>query len=156
MTLNQKTFGAGSLASAPPEHLCLNGMIFDNYHECSTEEMPVAWRSLFPAGRSQTWEINMENREINKELDKIKSDVASLREDMGSLLEVIKKSGLEQGRDFYDKAYERARRAGESARDRADEAYAAIGKEVGDYPFVSLLTAFATGFVVGMVLDRRR
>jgi len=98
----------------------------------------------------------MENRDISKEMDKIKSDVASLREDLGSLLEVIKKSGFEQGRDFYDKAYERARNAGQSVRDRADEAYTAIGKEVGDYPFVSLLTAFATGFVVGMALDRRR
>ena len=98
----------------------------------------------------------MENREIDKELNQLKSDIAGLREDMSSLLGVLKKSGMEQGKEFYDRASERARRAGESIRDHADEAYSAFGKEVGDYPLVSMLTAFATGLVVGMVMDRRR
>jgi len=98
----------------------------------------------------------MENKEINRELDQVKDDIANLREDMAALLKAVKASGVEQGKEFYDQAYERARRTGESVRDRAGEAYAALGREVEEYPLLSLLTAFATGFVAGMIMDRRR
>lgn len=112
-------------------------------------------KELIFASKIITWEKNMENREINKELDQVKADIAALRKDMASLLDAVKNAGTEQGKEFYDRAYERARQAGESIREQADNAYSAFGKEVGDYPLVSMLTAFATGFVVGMVLDRR-
>jgi ElaB/YqjD/DUF883 family membrane-anchored ribosome-binding protein len=98
----------------------------------------------------------MENEEISKEMDQVKADITKLRGDMASLLETLKNSGVEQGREYYDRAYERARRTGETVRDRAGEAYAAIGKEIEEYPLTSVLAAFVTGFVVGMVLDRRR
>jgi len=98
----------------------------------------------------------MESREIDKELDKVKSDLAGLREDMASLLDALKKSGVDQGKEFYDRASERVRNAGETLRNRADEAYGTIGKEVCDYPLMSLLAAFASGLVVGMVMDRHR
>jgi ElaB/YqjD/DUF883 family membrane-anchored ribosome-binding protein len=97
----------------------------------------------------------MENKEINKELDQVKSDIAALRKDMASLLDAVKTVGAEQGKEFYEKAYERARNAGESIREQAGDAYSSFGREVGEYPLVSMLSAFATGFVVGMVLDRR-
>lgn len=97
----------------------------------------------------------MANEELNRELTQLKSDISSLRHDLGSLVEAMKSAGLEQGRQYYSEASERAKRAGESIRARADEAYGMIGREVEEHPFASVLAAFGTGFVVGMLLDRR-
>ena len=93
--------------------------------------------------------------DINKEMNQIKSDIKALRDDVASLMRVLKDVGVEQGRDAYDQAYENVRRASESVRNRAGEAYSAFGKEVEERPLTSVLAAFGTGFVVGMLLDRR-
>lgn len=98
----------------------------------------------------------METKEINKEMDKVKSDIANLREDMAELLKAVKTSGVEQGKEFYEEAYDRARRTGDSVREKASHAYGALEREVEEYPLMSLLAAFATGFVAGMIMDRRR
>jgi ElaB/YqjD/DUF883 family membrane-anchored ribosome-binding protein len=97
----------------------------------------------------------MPNEELDSELDKVKSDIADLREDMAELLHIMKNAGIAEGRKYYDRAYERAQHAGESVRERANDAYASIGKEVEERPLASMLTAFATGFFVSMLLDRR-
>lgn len=97
----------------------------------------------------------MATENITKELDQLRSDVADLKDDMASLVGTLKNAGIEQGRQYYNKAYEKARSAGDSVRDKADEAYGAFGREVGERPLTSALAAFGTGFVVGMLLDRR-
>jgi ElaB/YqjD/DUF883 family membrane-anchored ribosome-binding protein len=79
-----------------------------------------------------------------------------LREDMASLIRTLKDTGIEQGRQAYDQAYENVQRASESVRDRAGEAYSTFGKEVEEHPLTSVLAAFGTGFVIGMLLDGRR
>jgi ElaB/YqjD/DUF883 family membrane-anchored ribosome-binding protein len=98
----------------------------------------------------------MATEDINKELSQLKSDIGDLRHDMASLVNALKKEGIDQGRQAYDKAYQRTRSAGEAVRERADEAYGVIGKELEEHPFTSVLAAFGTGFVVGMILDRRQ
>jgi len=97
----------------------------------------------------------MQNKELNEELDQVKSDVSKLREDMADLLQAVKNAGVEEGQKYYDRAYERASNAGEKVRSRANEAYASIGREVEERPLTSVLTVFATGFFVGMLMDRR-
>jgi ElaB/YqjD/DUF883 family membrane-anchored ribosome-binding protein len=98
----------------------------------------------------------MQNEAIDKELNELKSDLSDLREDMASLLKTLRDAGIDQGQEAYERAYQRARRAGESVRTHADEAYSRIGREVEEHPLTSVLAAFGTGFVVGMLLDRRR
>lgn len=97
----------------------------------------------------------MADNNVNDELDKLRSDVTELREDVQVLINAMKEAGLQRGREFYDRAAERARHAGETVRERAGEAYGSIEKEVEARPFTSILAAFGTGFVVGMLLDRR-
>lgn len=94
--------------------------------------------------------------DITKELNQLKSDIADLRDHMASLVKALKDAGIDQGREAYNKASERARQASESVRAQADEAYSAIGREVEEHPLTSVLAAFGTGFVVGMLLGRRR
>jgi ElaB/YqjD/DUF883 family membrane-anchored ribosome-binding protein len=97
----------------------------------------------------------MANEDIDREVEQLKSDIADLREDMASLVKVLKDAGLEQGKRVYERTYERARGAGDAARERADRAYESFGREVEERPLASVLTAFGTGFVVGMLLDGR-
>jgi ElaB/YqjD/DUF883 family membrane-anchored ribosome-binding protein len=98
----------------------------------------------------------MQNEEITNELNRLKSDIAGLREDMASLLGAMKDAGVEQGRTTYNRASERAQRVREQVREQAGEVYGTLGREVEEHPFTSVLTAFGTGFVIGMLLDRRR
>jgi ElaB/YqjD/DUF883 family membrane-anchored ribosome-binding protein len=97
----------------------------------------------------------MANDDFTSELNKLKADLSDLRKDVASLVKVLKDAGVDQGRQAYDRAYERARQTGESVRERAEDAYDIFGKEVESRPFTSVLTAFGVGFVAGMLLDRR-
>lgn len=92
--------------------------------------------------------------DINKEMNQIKADIKALRDDMASLMRTLKDVGVDQGKQAYDSAYENVRNAGETVRERAGEAYNTFGKEVEEHPLTSVLAAFGTGFVVGMLLDR--
>ncbi len=97
----------------------------------------------------------MAAEDINKEINQLKSDINDLRKDMASFVSALKNAGIDQGRQAYESAYESARRTGEKVRAKADEAYGAFGREVEERPLTSVLAAFGTGFVVGMLLDRR-
>jgi ElaB/YqjD/DUF883 family membrane-anchored ribosome-binding protein len=75
---------------------------------------------------------------------------------MASLLKSLKEAGIDQGHDVYNRAAERARDARSRVREQAETVYSTLGSEVEARPFTSLLTAFGTGFVIGMLLDRNR
>ncbi len=98
----------------------------------------------------------MATTEIDKELDQLKSDISNLRSDMSELIEAMKDNGIEHGRDVYHRTRERARRTGEAVRERAGDMYDDFGRTVEERPMTSVLTAFGTGFVVGMLLDRQQ
>jgi ElaB/YqjD/DUF883 family membrane-anchored ribosome-binding protein len=97
----------------------------------------------------------MANTNVDTDINQLKSDVAKLRKDMADLMGVLKDAGAEQGREVYNRAYQQAQRTGQYARERATQAYDTVGKEVEDHPLTSVLTAFGTGFVVGIFLDWR-
>jgi len=97
----------------------------------------------------------MATEQINREVDQLKTDIAALRADMSSLIKTLKDAGIDKGREYYDNASDRVHQAGDTVRKRANDAYSAVGKEVEEHPLTSVLTAFGTGFVVGMLLDRR-
>ncbi|MGD8569306.1 MAG: DUF883 domain-containing protein [Gammaproteobacteria bacterium] len=97
----------------------------------------------------------MATEDISSEVKKLKADISELRGDLASLVKTLKDAGINQGQQAYDRAYERARQAGESARARAEDAYETFGREVESRPLTSVLTAFGVGFAVGILLDRR-
>jgi ElaB/YqjD/DUF883 family membrane-anchored ribosome-binding protein len=100
-------------------------------------------------------EITMATSNFDAELDQLKTDVADLRKDIVILIEAMKDAGVNRGKEYYDQAYQRAKEKGESVRHRASETYGAFGKGVEERPLTSVLAAFGTGFVVGMILDHR-
>ena len=98
----------------------------------------------------------MQNEQITSELDRLKSDIAGLRDDMASLLRVLKEAGVDLGRNAYSRTSERARDARARLREQAEQTGSIVGREVQERPLTSVLAAFGTGFVIGMLLDRRR
>ena len=95
------------------------------------------------------------NSEFDKELDQLRSDMADLRKDMSALVKTMKDAGISEGQHLYEEAAERAKHARDAARKRATDTYSALEKEVEERPLTSILTAFGTGFVMGIILDRR-
>jgi ElaB/YqjD/DUF883 family membrane-anchored ribosome-binding protein len=93
--------------------------------------------------------------DINKEINQVKADIASLREDVSVLLQAIRQSGTEEGERLYQRASARAQEAGATARQHTQNAYNAFEREVEQRPLAAMATALATGFVVGLLLDRR-
>ncbi len=96
------------------------------------------------------------NSDFDKELDQLRSDMADLRKDMAALVKTMKDAGVSEGRHLYEEAAERAKHTRDEARKRAADTYGTLEKEVEERPLTSVLTAFGTGFVMGLILDRKR
>jgi ElaB/YqjD/DUF883 family membrane-anchored ribosome-binding protein len=90
--------------------------------------------------------------DISKDIDQLKKDLAGLRADLGTLMAGVKELGLEQGRS----AYERVRESGERARSQAQATQENVEHYIEERPLTSVLVAFGTGFVIGMLLGHRR
>lgn len=90
--------------------------------------------------------------DVDAELVKLRKDMDQIGNDLRSLTQALKALGVEQGQA----ALERARRAGDSARSELDAWRAKADKEIEEHPLGSVLMFFGIGFLIGMLLDRRR
>jgi len=82
--------------------------------------------------------------ELRKELDKLRSDMADLTR-------TLKDIAADRGSEAYEKIRKSADRAQEQAADTVE----AVGHEIGERPFTSVLSAFILGFLIGMLSGRR-
>ena len=92
------------------------------------------------------------NDDISKELETLKKDLASLRSDIGGLSQAVKATGEAKG----EAAYERVREKGESIRRQGEDAVEKVGHKIVEKPMTSVLTAFGTGLLIGLLLNQRR
>ena len=92
------------------------------------------------------------NDDISKELETLKKDLASLRGDIGSLSQAIKSTGEQKG----EAAYRRVREKGEELRKQGEDAVEKVGHKIDEKPMTSVLTAFGTGLLIGLLLNQRR
>ena len=86
------------------------------------------------------------------EVAKLRRDFDELRKDVSSLLDTMKDAGAQRGRD----SWERARRAGESLHEEVESLQRQAESKIGDHPMTSVLSSFGLGFLIGLLLDRRR
>ncbi|MEQ8230675.1 MAG: DUF883 C-terminal domain-containing protein [Gammaproteobacteria bacterium] len=91
-------------------------------------------------------------KELDDNVAKLKQDIEELRRDFANLGGIARDAASEQGRN----AAERARRAQDRARQQAHDAGDRLEQQVEAHPLTSILTAFGIGFLVSMLLDRRR
>lgn len=81
---------------------------------------------------------------LRKELDQLRSDITALTR-------TLKEIASDQG----SAAYEKVRRSAQSAKDEAVHAAGAVGHEISERPFTSVLSAFSAGLLIGMLFSRR-
>lgn len=81
---------------------------------------------------------------LRKELDQLRSDVTALTR-------TLKDIASDQG----SAAYESVRRSAQRAQEQAAQTAGAVGQEIGERPFTSVLSAFSLGLLIGMLFSRR-
>lgn len=92
------------------------------------------------------------------DLDAIAKDLATLRRDLATLMEHMKAGAIGgangMARDAADRLGEEGRRAYESLSAQGERSLKALGRQVEEQPLMSLLLAFALGFVGSRLLSR--
>jgi ElaB/YqjD/DUF883 family membrane-anchored ribosome-binding protein len=89
---------------------------------------------------------------VDDEVAKLRRDFEALRTDVSSLLDSMKNAGVQRGRENW----ERARQAGESLQAEAENLQRQAESKISDHPMTSVLSSFGLGFLIGLLLDRRR
>jgi ElaB/YqjD/DUF883 family membrane-anchored ribosome-binding protein len=90
--------------------------------------------------------------------DKIVDDIAALRRDFAALTSQLKNNAVQGASDVaqhaVDEIGEKARRIYGNLADQGERSAKAIGRQVEEQPMISLLIAFAVGFVASRFLAR--
>jgi hypothetical protein len=87
-------------------------------------------------------------------LDKIMDDIAALRRDFAALTGQLRKSAVQGAGEAVDQIGEKARRIYGNVAEQGERSAKAIGRQVEEQPTISLLIAFAVGFVSSRFLAR--
>jgi ElaB/YqjD/DUF883 family membrane-anchored ribosome-binding protein len=102
--------------------------------------------------------ISKPNVEASPDLQAITSDIASLKHDLAELMRHLKLGATEGTRATVRSAVEQigdeASRAYENVTAQAERSVKAIGRQVEEQPVMSLLAAFAVGFLGSRLLSR--
>jgi len=81
---------------------------------------------------------------LRKEIDQLRSDVAALVNTLKGI-----------AADETGSAYESVRRSAQKAQEQAQQTVGAVGQEIGERPFTSVLSAFSIGLLIGVLFSRR-
>ena len=85
--------------------------------------------------------------EAAADLDRIKDDVASLRNDLGSLANNLKTGAVNGVSDEAKHLYD-------SLVAKGDRSVGAVSRRIEEQPMLSILLAFAAGFIGGRFIGR--
>lgn len=92
------------------------------------------------------------SEDFSQEIAQLRKDLNTLQGDLSGLVTALKNAGLEQGKESYDQL----RKQADALRQKGEGAIGAVGQKIDEKPVTSVLTAFGTGFVIGMLLNNRR
>lgn len=81
---------------------------------------------------------------LRKEMDQLRSDVTALMNTLKGI-----------AADESGSAYETVRRSARKAQEQAAQTAGAVGQEIGERPFTSVLSAFSIGLLIGVLFSRR-
>jgi len=81
---------------------------------------------------------------LHKELDQLRADVAALMNTLKGI-----------AADETGSAYESVRRSAHKAQEQAAQTAGAVGQEIGERPFTSVLSAFSIGLLIRVLFSRR-
>jgi ElaB/YqjD/DUF883 family membrane-anchored ribosome-binding protein len=90
-----------------------------------------------------------------EELDALRSDLDTLRKDFGTLVSALRSNADSRTKPELDAMYQRIATPTDDLQTTGPRALRKVEGKIEQRPFVSLAIAFATGIVLGRMLDRR-
>jgi ElaB/YqjD/DUF883 family membrane-anchored ribosome-binding protein len=97
----------------------------------------------------------MENPLKKSDIDAISADIERLKKDLAKTMEHVKNGATNAASNLADDMSDEAEALYRSMAKRGDRAARALGKHVEEQPMSSLLMAFAAGFFLSRLTDRR-
>jgi ElaB/YqjD/DUF883 family membrane-anchored ribosome-binding protein len=94
-------------------------------------------------------------REVKEVFDALRSELNTLRKDFGTFASSLKKDGGSRAEDELDAMRQRLATLSDDLQTTGQQQLRKFEDQVGERPYVSLAVAFATGLIVGSLLDRR-
>ena len=88
------------------------------------------------------------------EIDQVKDDIAALARDVAALVDRMRVLAGEEAGEAVGDLRDKARHLYENAAAKGEQSVKAVGRQVEERPLLSLLVAFAAGFVVSRFLSR--
>jgi ElaB/YqjD/DUF883 family membrane-anchored ribosome-binding protein len=99
--------------------------------------------------------VHDEIEALRENFNRLQADFQSLTKTIGEISRNHVENGIESVKQTGNRAAERMRAAASEANSFKDAGIAAAERQVIDHPVTSLLAAFATGLVVGKLVERR-
>jgi len=97
----------------------------------------------------------MENPIKKSDIDAISADIERLKKDLAKTMEHVKSGATNAASNLAEDMSDEAEALYRSMAKRGDRAARALGKHVEEQPMSSLLMAFAAGFFLSRLTDRR-
>jgi ElaB/YqjD/DUF883 family membrane-anchored ribosome-binding protein len=97
----------------------------------------------------------MENPIKQSDINAIAADVERLKKDLAKAMEHLKSASINSATNLADNVSEEAAALYEAVARKSQRTAKALEKQVEDQPLTSLLVAFAAGFFISRLTDRR-
>jgi ElaB/YqjD/DUF883 family membrane-anchored ribosome-binding protein len=94
-------------------------------------------------------------RDVKEDFDSLRADVDTLRKDLGTLVNTLKDSASSRAEAELDAMRERVATLTHDLQTTGQQQLRIAERKIEEQPLMSVAIAFATGLVVGRLLDRR-
>jgi ElaB/YqjD/DUF883 family membrane-anchored ribosome-binding protein len=94
-------------------------------------------------------------RAAKEDFHALRSDVDTLRKDFGTLISTLKDNASSRAEAELEAVRQRLAKLSNDLQATGQQQLRKVEDKVGERPFTSLALAFATGLIVGRMLDRR-
>jgi ElaB/YqjD/DUF883 family membrane-anchored ribosome-binding protein len=94
-------------------------------------------------------------RDAKEDFDALRSDLDTLRKDFGTFVSTLKDNASSRAEAELDAMRQRLTTLSSDLQATGQQQLRKVEAQVGERPFTSLALAFATGLIVGRMLDRR-
>jgi ElaB/YqjD/DUF883 family membrane-anchored ribosome-binding protein len=107
------------------------------------------------AGMAQARAASNGERDVKEDFGALRSDLDTLRKDFGTFVSTLKSSTSSRAEAELDAMRQRIATLTNDLQTRGEQQVRNVESKIEERPFMSIAIAFATGLIVGRMLDRR-
>jgi ElaB/YqjD/DUF883 family membrane-anchored ribosome-binding protein len=107
------------------------------------------------ASMAQARAASDDGRDVKEDFDTLRSDLDALRKDFGTLVGTLRSSAGNRAEAELDALRQRIATVTNDLQLAGQQQLRNVEGKIEERPFLSLAVAFATGVIVGRLLDRR-